>query len=223
MSRLGSDGGSGAFAGVRRRTWDRSFSSGSGGIPKLVRCARDPRERGKLGTETHRAILRLQGLNALGDVAIVDVVAVDVHEMLEGRRLVAGGFVGGGQFVVERDAGFAIDGRHLESLSYQRTAASGHSFFEEALGQPGVSLHDLRESMSAIEGLASLLEFSDGLVEQSHFAESDAEVVVRLGIFVGGGDIGFEILLEFAKHFGEIDACVFAERRRLGGRSRRCR
>ena len=67
--------------------------------------------------------------------------------------------------------------------------------------------------MSVIEGLAGLLQLSDGLVEQAHFAEGDAEVVMRFGILVGGGDIGFEILLEFAKHFGEIDTGVFGKRR----------
>jgi hypothetical protein len=31
--------------------------------------------------ETHRAILRLQGLDALGHVAIVDIAAVNLHEV----------------------------------------------------------------------------------------------------------------------------------------------
>ena len=70
--------------------------------------------------------------------------------------------------------------------------------------------------MSAIERLAGLLQFSDGLVEQAHFAEGDAEIVVRLRIFIGGGDIGFEILFEFAEHFGEIDSGVVAKRRSFG-------
>ena len=39
--------------------------------------------------------------------------------------------------------------------------------------------------MSAIEGLAGFLQFANGLIEQAHFAEGDAEVVVRFGIFVG--------------------------------------
>jgi len=30
-----------------------------------------------------RAILRLQGLNALGDIPVIDVASVDVHKMLE--------------------------------------------------------------------------------------------------------------------------------------------
>src|ERR1700674_6105714 len=40
-----------------------------------------------IGEESHRDILRLQGLNALGDIAVVDVAAVDVHEMTQGGSL----------------------------------------------------------------------------------------------------------------------------------------
>jgi len=35
--------------------------------------------------------------------------------------------------------------------------------------------------MSAVDGLAGLLQFSDGFIEQAHFAESDTEVVVGFG------------------------------------------
>ena len=108
---------------------------------------------------------------------------------------------------------------NVESLVVPADGGLGHAFFEEALRQPGVSLHDLRERMPVIERLAGLLQFSDGLVEQAHFAEGDAEIVMRLGIFVGGGDIGFEILLEFAKHFREIDASLVGKRRSFGGRA----
>src|SRR5208282_1773503 len=58
----------------------------------------------RIGDNSHRAILRLQGLNALGDVAIVNVGAIDVHEMLDRGGLVAGGFIGRGQFVIEGNA-----------------------------------------------------------------------------------------------------------------------
>ena len=43
---------------------------------------------------------------------------------------------------------------------------------------------------------------------------------MRLGIFVGGGNAGFQILLKFAKHFGEVDTGVVAKRRRLGSGGR---
>ena len=92
----------------------------------------------------------------------------------------------------------------------------GHAFVEEALRQPGVGLHDLQEGMSAIDGLAGLLQLADGFVEQAHFAEGDAKVVVSFGIFFDCGGASFEILFQFAKHFREIDAGVLAEGRRLG-------
>src|SRR5258708_19331954 len=92
-------------------------------------------ERGNIRDQTHRAILRLQGLNALGDVAIVDVVAVDIHEVFEGGGLVASGFVGGSQFVVQGDAGFAVDAGNLQSLVVPADGSFRHAFFEEAVGQ----------------------------------------------------------------------------------------
>ena len=61
--------------------------------------------------------------------------------------------------------------------------------------------------MSAIDGLAGFLQLSDGLVEQAHFAEGDAEVVVRLGIFVRGGNIGFEVLSSVRRTFRR-DRCL---------------
>src|SRR5208337_1704367 len=171
----------------------------------------------RIGDNSHRAILRLQGLNALGDVAIVNVGAIDVHEMLDRGGLVAGGFIGRGQFVIEGNAGFAINGGYAESLLVPPDGSLGHALFQEALCQPGVGLHDLRERMSAIERLAGLLQFSDGFVEQSHFAEGNTEVVMRFWIFVGGSDVGLEVLLEFAKHFREVHTRFFAERRNWGG------
>ena len=75
---------------------------------KIAAACAGPRKK-KIGDKSHRAILRLQGLNALGNVAIIDVGAVDVHKVVQGGRLVTGRFVGGCQFIVERDARFAID------------------------------------------------------------------------------------------------------------------
>src|SRR5580693_7440683 len=46
------------------------------------------------GRLTHRDILRLQGLNALGNVAIVNVAAIHFHEVAQGSRLVSRDFVG---------------------------------------------------------------------------------------------------------------------------------
>jgi hypothetical protein len=48
-------------------SWEAGITRLDGG-----KCFRD---------ETHRAILRLQGLDALGHVAIVDVAAVNLHKV----------------------------------------------------------------------------------------------------------------------------------------------
>jgi hypothetical protein len=99
---------------------------------------------------THPDILRLQGLDTLGDVSIIDVIAVDIHKMLEGSRFVARSLVGGGQFEMERHACFCIDSRDVQGLVIPANGGFGYTLFEEALGQPGSGLHDLRERMSAI-------------------------------------------------------------------------
>src|ERR1700678_2665235 len=148
-----------------------------------------------LGDKTHQFILRLQGLDALGDVTIIDVAAVNLHEMLERGRFVPGCFVGSGEFVVERGAGFFVDAGSGKSFLIPANGCLGHTLVEEALGQPSIGLHDLRERMSAVNGLAGFLQFADGFIEQTHFAEGDAEVVVGLGIFFGGGRAGLEMLV----------------------------
>jgi len=46
--------------------------------------------------ETHCSILRLQGLDALRDVAIVDVAAVHLHVVIQGRGFIGRSLVSGG-------------------------------------------------------------------------------------------------------------------------------
>src|SRR5436305_12411574 len=70
--------------------------------------------------------------------------------------------------------------------------------------------------MSAVDGLASLLQLADGFIEQAHFAEGDTQVVVGFWILFGGGSADFEIVFEFAEHFREIDPSFFTEWRRGG-------
>src|SRR5207302_2123316 len=178
---------------------------------------------GKKDVKAIRPILRLQGLNALGDVAVIDVASVDVHEVFEGRSLIASRFISRRQFVMESDPRLAVDGRHFQSLVVPADSGLGNAVVEEALRQPGVRLHDLRARMPVIERLNGFLKLSDGLVEQAHFTESDTEVVVRLGILVGGCYIGLEIFFQLAEHVCQIDASVFPKRGRFGGRGRRRR
>ena len=76
--------------------------------------------------KSHLGILRLQGLDALGDIAIIDVAAVDVHEVLQSGRLVVRRFVGGRP--VRRCSAVRVSSSmsgNFRALSYQRIAASG--------------------------------------------------------------------------------------------------
>lgn len=57
---------------------------------------------------SHPSILRLQGLDALGNIAIVDVAAIDFHEVVEGITFVTGGLKGTSQFVMQSGAGVQI-------------------------------------------------------------------------------------------------------------------
>src|SRR6266849_4974996 len=148
----------------------------------------------RIRPQTHQTILRPQGLDALGDIAIIDVAAIDVHEVLEGRWFVPGSFVGRAQFVVEGHARLTIDAGNLQSLFIPADSGLGYALFEETLGEPGIGLHDLRKGASTIYGLTGLLQFSDGLIQQPHFAEGDAEIVVSLRIVVGCATPGFEVL-----------------------------
>src|SRR5271157_5308947 len=146
-----------------KKAWGQSslrtpHETNSEGDGRQAAKARAELQAERIGDNGHRAILRLQGLNALGDVAIVNVGAIDVHEMLDGGWLVAGGFIGRGQLVVEGNAGFAINRGYAESLLVPADGSLGHALFQEALRQPGVGLHDLGERLSAIEGLAGLLQ-----------------------------------------------------------------
>src|SRR5579883_316330 len=126
--------------------------------------------------------------------------------MLQGGVLVLGGFIGGGQFVVQGGAGFFIERGQLEGLFIPADGRFGDALVEEALGEPGIGLHDQLERVAAVDGLADFLEFSDGLVEQSHFAEGDAEVVVGFGILFGDRVLFFEFVADLAEHVGQVDA-----------------
>jgi hypothetical protein len=112
---------------------------------------------------------------------------------------------------VQSGARFFVDARGGESFLIPANRGLGNALVEEALSQPGISLHDLRERMSAIDGLAGLLQLANGFIEQAHFAEGDAQVVMSFRIFFSGGGAGFEILFELAEHFREIDASILAE------------
>src|SRR5437879_10763256 len=56
--------------------------------------------------------------------------------------------------------------------------------------------------MSMLDGVADLLQFSNGFVEQSHFFECDAEIIVRVRILGLSGGL-FRILFELGEHVRE--------------------
>src|SRR5215468_7279499 len=132
-------GGSGALPGAPENMG--SLIQGSSGSAGQIRVRCIPVKK---TSKAIQPILRLQGLNALGDIAIIDVASVYIHEMLERRGFISSGLVGGGEFIIQGHARFPVDRGNVEGLIVPTNCGFGHPFFEEALSQPGVGLHDLR-------------------------------------------------------------------------------
>ena len=104
--------------------------------------------------------------------------------MFESRAFVSGGLIGAGEFVMQSGARVFVDGGDGERFLVPANRSFRHAFLEEALRQPGIGLHYLREGMPAIDRLAGFLQFADRFIQKSHLAEGNAEIVVGLGIFV---------------------------------------
>ncbi len=68
------------------------------------------------------------------------------------------------------------------------------ALFHKRETEKRAALHRVLEGFSLVGSLDNFLKFADSFLEQTHFAESDAEVVVRFEIFV------------FAAHFAEFGA-----------------
>src|SRR5262249_37126091 len=64
------------------------------------------------------------------------------------------------------------------------------SLIDQTLRQPGVGLNGLGECSAVVERVAYLLQLADGFVQQSHFLEGDAEVVMCFRIFFRFGFTG---------------------------------
>src|SRR5579862_3970087 len=101
--------------------------------------------------ETHRRILRPQGLDALANITIVNITAVDFHEVFEGSIAILRAFVRSSQFVVQGCTGFLVERRKLECLVIPADGGFWNAFVEETLGEPGISLHELWEGVAAID------------------------------------------------------------------------
>src|SRR5215472_11727125 len=86
----------------------------------------------------HLGILRPQGLDPLGYVAIVDVAAVNLKEVAERGRLVSSVLERGRKLVMQCGAGLLIDAGQSEGFFVPADGCFWDSFFKEALRQPGV-------------------------------------------------------------------------------------
>ncbi len=108
----GADCGSGAWGGGwssgRPVELRLRGNLGSEIIAYVVVWVRDPRTSPEQFSP-HCCILRLQGLYALGYVAIIDVAAIDSGEMAQGSWFIVRNFAGGPKFVVNGEARFLVE------------------------------------------------------------------------------------------------------------------
>src|SRR5438874_9473857 len=84
------------------------------------------------GESMPRWILRLQCFDALRDVAVVDVRAVDFHEVGERFLLVARSLMGAGEFIVDGQLALLVDVLHVQRLLVPFHGGHRHAFFHEA-------------------------------------------------------------------------------------------
>src|SRR5690349_1655052 len=122
--------------------------------------------------------------------------------MGERGLFIVGGLISRGEFVMQRGAGFCVDGGQLESFFVPTHGSFRHFLFQETLCQPGVGLHGLAECVSALDRLTHLLQFTDGFVQQPHFLKGDTEIVVGVRV-LGGTAVVFHLLLEIGEDVGE--------------------
>jgi hypothetical protein len=75
----------------------------------LFWCGQETREHPDSQFAPHRCILRLQGLYALGYVAIIDVAAIDGSEMAQSGGFIVRDFAGSAEFVVNGEARLLVE------------------------------------------------------------------------------------------------------------------
>src|SRR5262249_34750920 len=119
----------------------------------------------------HQTILRPEGLDTLGDIAIVDVCAVDFQKVTKRCRTVARCFEGRSQLVMQCSTGLLVQARQPQGFFVPAHSGLGNALVKEALRQPGVSLHDLIEALTILGRLADFLELTDCFIKQAHLAE----------------------------------------------------
>ena len=102
--------------------------------------------------------------------------------------------------------GFLVKAGKLQRLFVPANRHFGYAFVQKTLRQPGVCLHDLRERMAMLDTLADFLQLTNRLVEQTHLAEGDPEVVVGLGILVGARATFLKLLFQLSEQVGQINS-----------------
>src|SRR5260370_1274611 len=143
----------------------------------------DSRERRPRKAKTSADRL-LKSSDTLTHIAIIDVHRVHLREALQRRVRLARRLLSHTQIIPQREGTFRIEVGGAKRALVPDGGNSGLAFFHEGKAQQRAALHDVRERPAALSGLGDFLKFADGFFQQAHFAERDAQVVIRLEIFL---------------------------------------
>src|SRR2546426_1010116 len=139
--------------------------------------------------------LLLQQAYFFSDVAIVDVLAVNLGKFFKGDARLPSLLVCHAQVVVQGQRGLFVEAGHLKRAQIPLRRDSWHFFVDEARRQQRAGLEEVGRELALVLQLHHFLEFPDRLVEQAHLAERHAQVVTLLWILFGV--LGFGRLAQF--------------------------
>src|SRR6266478_2021475 len=142
----------------------------------------------------------LQSGDSFGHVTIIDIGRVDLRETLQRRFQFARRFLGHTQIIQQGEGTFGVHIRGAQGAFVPDSGDAGLAFFHEGETQQGAALHGVAERFAAVRGLGDFLKFADGLFQEAYFAEGDAEIVVRLQIFILGAHFS-EFGAKFIENF----------------------
>src|SRR5262249_10942493 len=107
--------------------------------------------------------------------------------------------------IPQGDFAFRFDAGKIQSALIPNGSDGRLALVHESDPKKRVALHGIAEGTAMLAGFCNFLKLADGFVDQTHFAESNAEVVVRLEIFVFGAHFakfGAEFVEDFLEWAG---------------------
>src|SRR6266403_4131915 len=124
-----------------------------------------------------------------------------------------------GQFVVDRHLALIVDGRSRQCLFVPFDRRFRNALLHETTSEPGVRLDHLSEWVPVLDGAAHFLQLANSFVEQAHFFERNAQVVMRVRIFgVSSARALLHVFFEFVEQIAQRGVSFRGLDRRWGRR-----